>query len=122
MLNMLILIDKSAASLMLMHGAYRGARCDAGALLFLVLTGATLWARPAPLALGVDALHALEQRLSAAGRGGLLVRSHSTAPCTLLPDPVCWTYQQIFAVEARQWRTSSQDCGCCGVGAAHLFF
>ncbi|KAK9837509.1 hypothetical protein WJX81_007514 [Elliptochloris bilobata] len=44
----------------------------AGALLFLVLTGVTLWARPAPLALGVDALHALEERLSAAGRGGLL--------------------------------------------------
>ena len=45
----------------------------AGAVLFGVLTGVTLWARPAPLALGRDALRALEERLAAAGRGGLLV-------------------------------------------------
>lgn len=55
-------------------GGERGWRpCGAGALLFAVLTGVTLWARPAPLALGGDALRALEERLAAAGRGGLLV-------------------------------------------------
>ena len=52
--------------------------CAAGALLFGVLTGVTLWARPAPLALGVDALRALEERLATAGRGGLLVSPHHT--------------------------------------------
>jgi hypothetical protein len=55
-------------------GGERGRRPrGAGALLFAVLTGVTLWARPAPLALGGDALRALEERLAAAGRGGLLV-------------------------------------------------
>ena len=60
----------------------------AGFMLFVALTVATIYAQPAPVALGTQKLLQLEQLVVSAGRSGWQVGRHATASPTWLPSAV----------------------------------